>query len=68
MENLFETLDVEDQLRVTQKVVSELKEENEMLLKALVRVNKDIDDQKLNDRFGHTQTYIREAIAKAQDQ
>lgn len=53
----------EDEL---QDEISILKEENEMLLNALKRVNKAIDDMKLNDRFGHTQQYIREAIQKAE--
>jgi hypothetical protein len=35
------------------------------LLEALQRVEKAINDMKLNDRFGHTQQYIREAINKA---
>ena len=35
------------------------------LLEALQRVDKAIDDMKLNDRFGHTQMYIKQAINKA---
>jgi len=66
MEDLFETLDTEQQLRISKQVIEELKEENEMLLNALKRVNKAIDDMKLNDRFGHTQQYVREAIKKAE--
>jgi len=66
MENLFDTLDTEQQLRISKQVIEEVKEENEMLLNTLIRVNKAIDDMKLNDRFGHTQQYIREAINKAQ--
>ena len=66
MEDLFETLVTEQQLRISKQVIDEVKEENEMLLNALKRVNKAIDDMKLNDRFGHTQQYIREAIQKAE--
>ena len=66
MEDLFETLDTEQQLRISKQVIEELKEENEILLNALKRVNKAIDDMKLNDRFGHTQQYVREAIQKAE--
>lgn len=35
------------------------------LLAALIRVNKVINDMELNDRFGNTQTYLKEAIIKA---
>ena len=35
------------------------------LLEALQRVEKAINDMDLNNRFGHTQQYIREAINKA---
>jgi len=66
MEDLFETLDTEQQLRISKQVIHEVKEENEMLLNALKRVNKAIDDMKLNDMFGHTQQYIMEAIQKAE--
>lgn len=66
MEDLFEKLDTEQQLKISKQVIDEVKEENEMLLNALKRVNKAIDDMKLNDRFGHTQQYIRETIKKAE--
>tara|TARA_R110002012_G_scaffold241495_1_gene415695 strand:+ start:272 stop:475 length:204 start_codon:yes stop_codon:yes gene_type:complete len=66
MEDLFETLDTEQQLRISKQVINELKQENEMLLNALKKVNKAIDNMKLNDRFGHTQQYVREAIKKAE--
>lgn len=48
-----------------EKTKMELIEENEMLLSALKRVNKAINNMKLNDRFGHTQQYVKEAIDKA---
>jgi hypothetical protein len=61
-----EELDIRQELRIAKKVIDEVKEENEMLLNALKRVNKAIDSMKLNDRFGHTQQYVREAIEKAE--
>ena len=68
MEDLFKTLDTKQKLRISKQLIDELKEENEMLLNALKRVNKAIDSMKLNDRFGHTQQYVREAIKKAEMQ
>ena len=35
------------------------------LLNALIRVDKAINYMKLNNRFGHTQQYVKEAIKKA---
>ena len=35
------------------------------MIDALIRINKAIDDMELNDRFGHAQQYVREAIEKA---
>ena len=61
-----EELDIRQELRIANKVIEEYKEENEMLLSALKRVNKAINNMKLNDRFGHTQQYAREAIQKAE--
>ena len=43
-----------------------LKNENALLLSTLKMVDKAIDDMKLNDRFGHTQTCLKEAIDKAE--
>jgi hypothetical protein len=64
--NLFEILDTKEKWRISKQVIDELNEENQMLLNALKRVNKAIDDMKLNERFGHTQQYVREAIQKAE--
>jgi len=61
-----EELDIRQELRIAKKVIEEYKEENSNLLNVLIRINKAIDDQQLNDRFGHTQQYVREAIRKAQ--
>ena len=59
--------DIRQELRIANKVIEEYKEENGSLLNALIRIDKAIDHQKLNDRFGHTQQYVREAIKKAQE-
>lgn len=61
-----EELDIRQELRIADKVIEEYKEENSNLLNALIRIDKAIDNQKLNDRFGHTQQYVKEAIEKAQ--
>ena len=45
---------------------SELLEQRNELLDALKRVEKSINEQDLNSRFGHTILYVREAIIKAQ--
>ena len=42
-----------------------IESQNKDLLVALKKVDKAIDAMKLNDRFGHTQFYIKEAINKA---
>ena len=61
-----EELDIRQELRISNKVIEEYKEENSNLLNALIRIDKAIDNQKLNDRFGHTQQYVKEAIEKTQ--
>ena len=61
-----EELDIREELRIAKKVIEEYREENSNLLDVLIRIDNAIDKQKLNDRFGHTQLYIKEAIEKAQ--
>ncbi len=48
-----------------QLLPSELLVQRDELLEALQRVDKAIDDMKLNNRFGHTQMYVKEAIKNA---
>lgn len=43
---------------------SELLEQRDELLKALKKINKSIKDQKLESKFGHTLSYVNEAINK----
>jgi hypothetical protein len=44
---------------------SELLEQRNLLLEALIRIRKSIKNQKLESNFGHTLSYVDEAINKA---
>ena len=45
--------------------LEELRSENKRLLWTLIKVNNAIDDLGLNDRFGHTEVYVKRAIEKS---
>ena len=61
-----EELDIRQELRIANKVIEEYKEENENLLKALIGLVDQIENEHCSEYIDELQEEARKAIEKAQ--